>query len=128
MHTLKAWSKRDWRKKDRNSMNKNLIQKLLGDRETRMLIANDFASALQDAMSKPELFVFDEVMCSVLNKLNDIPLEGDMITIEVSDQMWVRGEYVHTRTDGKVAVVSQTPPKIYAGKRVDLVIKSEEGK
>lgn len=107
-------------------MNKNLIQELLIDRETRILIANDFASALAEAHSKPDLFVFDEIMCSTLKKLNNIPIEGEVITIEVSDHMWVRGEYVHTRDDGRVAVVTQRPSQRYAGKRVDLVVKGEE--
>ena len=52
-----------------------------------------------------------------------------MITIEVSNHMWVRGEYVRTEPDGQVAVVDRngTWDKFYAGKRVDLVINGGEG-
>ena len=106
-------------------MNKKLIQELLSDRKTRILIANDFASALQDALSKPECFVFDEVMCSILNKLNNIPIEGETVTIEVSDYMWVRGEYVRTEPDGRVEVLSSFGVP-YTGKRVNLTTTRTE--
>ena len=109
-------------------MNKNLIQELLDDRETRILIANDFASGLQDAMSKPELFVYDEIMCSTLNKLNNIPIEGETITIEVSDYMWVRGEYVRTQENGRimVSITDSFGAKSYSGERVDLITTRTE--
>jgi hypothetical protein len=107
-------------------VNKKLIQELLSDRETRMLISNDFASALAEAHSKPDLFVFDEIMCSTLKKLNNRPIKGEVITIEVSDYMWVRGEYVRTRDDGKVAVIVPGLPGNYTGERVDLTTTRTE--
>jgi hypothetical protein len=103
-------------------MDKKLIQQLLGDDDTRWAIE----TAIALSMDSDALF-YDDIMLVALNKLNDTLVRGDMVTIEVSDHMWVRGEYVYTRDDGKVAVLTQRSAKNYAGKRVELVIKGEEG-
>jgi len=111
-----------------NDMNKELIQQLLGDEETRCLIADTFGQLVDDAVD--DEFGYDDMMIDALNKLNNILVVGDMITIEVSDHMWVRGKYVRTEPDGRVQVRTSDPRKvlyIYTGKRVDLVVKGEEG-
>ena len=102
-------------------MNKKLIQQLLDDDETRAQISIAFGLAVDASFDQ----LYDGIMINVLNKLNDTLVQGDMITIEVSYHMWVRGEYVRTRDDGKVEVLSATVP--YEGKRVDLVVKDHEG-
>jgi hypothetical protein len=107
-------------------MNKKLIQQLLDDDETRARIAVMFGQMADDA-AHDELS-YDDLMVEALNKLNDILAVGEMITIEVSEYMWVRGEYVRTEPNGEVAVHVVGPwNKFYAGKRVDLVIKAKEG-
>jgi len=52
-----------------------------------------------------------------------------MITIEISDHVWVRGEYLRTLDDGRLVVDVPELPVLRPihGKRVDLVIKGEEG-
>ena len=102
-------------------MNKKLIQELVNDDETREQISIAFGLAVDASFDQ----LYDGIMINVLNKLNDTLVQGDMITIEVSYHMWVRGEYVRTRDDGKVEVLSATVP--YEGKRVDLVVKDHEG-
>jgi hypothetical protein len=104
-----------------NDMNKNLIQQLLGDDETRWAIE----TAIALSMGSDALF-YDDIMVVALNKLNDTLVRGEMITIEVSGHMWVRGQYVRTEPDGKVEVLSSFGV-LYTGKRVDFVVKSEEG-
>jgi len=105
-------------------MNKKLIQQLLDDDETMTEIANDFGFALDTA---DDGYLYDDLMRASLNKLNDIPVKGDMIAIEVSDHMWVRGNYLHTNPDGKLVVQAGNWCKKIAGKRVDLVVEGEEG-
>ena len=110
-------------------MNKKLIQQLLDDDETRLEIAiavGDATAANEDGL------LYGDLMINALNELNDTLVQGDMVTIEVSDHMWVRGEYVRTRDDGKVEVLSAfgklyTGTVPYEGKRVDLVVKDHEG-
>jgi len=106
-------------------MNKKLIQELLNDEETR----DQIALMIDEVGTSPEFrgIVIQEILRKALDKLNDTLVQGDMVTIEVSDHMWVRGEYVRTRDDGKVEVLSAFG-KLYTGKRVDLVVKSEEGR
>jgi hypothetical protein len=109
-----------------NDMDKKLIKQLLDDDETRARIAVMFGQMADDA-AHDELS-YDDLMVEALNKLNDILAVGEIITIEVSDYMWVRGEYVRTEPNGEVAVHVVGPwNKFYAGKRVDLVIKAKEG-
>ena len=104
-------------------MNKALIQQLLDDKETRRAIAAPF-------------LIGEGSMLDALNKLIDEPVVGDVITIEVSHHMWVRGEYVCAEPDGRllVSIPGKNPgscvtnEEIYAGKRVDMVIKGEEGR
>jgi hypothetical protein len=107
-------------------MNKKIIKQLLDDKETRARIAVMFGQMAHDAAP---FWIEDDTMLAALNKLNDEPVKGEMITIEISDHMWVRGEYVRTEPDGQVAVAYRngTWDKFYAGKRVDLVIKAKEG-
>ena len=105
-------------------MNKTLIQELLNDDETRRAIA-------------ATLGIEDGPMRWTLNKLNDEPAKGEVIIIEVSPDMWVRGKYVRTEPSGEMVVEvpenrSDEPfaryyQKYYQGKRVDLVIKAKEG-
>ena len=104
-------------------MNKKLIQELVNDDETREQISIAFGLAVDASFDQ----LYDGIMINVLNKLNDTLVQGDMITIEVSYHMWVRGEYVRTEPDGKLEVAIQRPPGIYEGKRVDLVVKDHEG-
>jgi len=104
-------------------MNKALIQQLLDDKETRRAIAAPF-------------LIGEGSMLDALNKLIDEPVVGDVITIEVSHHMWVRGEYVCAEPDGRllVSIPGKNPgscvanEEIYTGKRVDMVIKGGEGR
>jgi hypothetical protein len=108
-----------------NDMDKKLIQQLLDDDDTRLEIAIAIGVAvdLNDDGS-----LYDDLMINALNELNDIPVKGEMITIEVSDHMlWVRGAYIRTESGGKIAVSVPGVPGHYTGKRVELVIKGEEG-
>ena len=106
-----------------NDMNKNLIQQLLDDDETRV----EIAIAIGDAIGADEDgSLYGDLMIHALNELNDTLVEGEMITIEVSGHMWVRGQYVRTEPDGKVEVLSSFGVP-YTGKRVELVVKGEEG-
>jgi hypothetical protein len=41
--------------------------------------------------------------------------------------LWVRGAYIRTESGGKIAVSVPGVPGHYTGKRVELVIKGEEG-
>jgi uncharacterized Fe-S cluster-containing radical SAM superfamily enzyme len=96
-------------------MNKELIRQLRDDKETRRAIADPFG-------------IGDDAMLAALNTLSNEPVKGEMITIEVSGYMWVRGKYVCTATDGRVQVrTSDWDHEIYEGKRVALVIKGEKG-
>ena len=109
-------------------MDKKLIQQLLDDDETRAQISIPFGLAVDADDGR----VYDCLMINVLNKLNDTLVEGDIITIKMSDHMWVRGEYVETHPiDGRVQVRISDPNSywkgLYCGKRVDLVIKDHEG-
>ena len=112
-----------------NDMNNKLIQELLDDKETR----DALWAALMEA-DDTGINIHD-LMLAALNKLNDTLVKGDMITIEVSDYMWVRGEYFRTTPSGGVVVelpanrseIIGAHAKYYQGKRVDLVIKGEEG-
>ena len=106
-------------------MNKKLIQELLDDPETRLEIASLFGFKMEGDDCHRTSWDHDDIMINALNKLNDTLTVGDIITIEVSNHMWVRGEYVRTEPDGQVAVVDRngTWDKFYAGKRVDLVVK-----
>jgi hypothetical protein len=104
-------------------MNKKLIQQLLDDDETRV----EIAIAIGDAINADEDgSLYGDLMIHALNELNDTLVEGEMITIEVSGHMWVRGEYVRTEPDGKVEVLGRQRLR-YTGKRVELAIKGEEG-
>jgi hypothetical protein len=107
-------------------MNKKLIQQLLDDDETRDQIA-----LMIDKVGTSADFcgmVIQEILRKALDKLNDTLVEGDMVTIEVSDHMWVRGAYIRTRDNGVVDVgVPGISGYSRSGKRVDLVVKGEEG-
>ena len=113
-------------------MNNKLIQELLDDKETR----DALWAALMEA-DDTGINIHD-LMLAALNKLNDTLVKGDMITIEVSDYMWVRGKYLGMKPDGRSLVSIFGNPgtcpgscvaneEIYAGKRVDMVIKAKEG-
>jgi hypothetical protein len=104
-------------------MDKKLIQQLLDDDETRVEIAIAFGYA---TAANEDGLLYGDLMINALNELNDTLVEGEMITIEVSGHMWVRGEYVRTEPDGKVEVLGRQRLR-YTGKRVDLVIKDHEG-
>jgi hypothetical protein len=112
-------------------MDKKLIQQLLDDDETRVEIAIAIGHAVDandDANDDGSLY--DGLMINALNELNDTLVEGDMVTIEVSDHMWVRGNYLYTTPDGQLVVMAgdwNAWCKKFEGKRVDLVIKGEEG-
>lgn len=110
-------------------MNKKLIQELLDDPETRLEIASLFGFKMEGDDSHRSSWDYDDIMVETLNEASYTLAKGDMITIEVSNHMWVRGEYVRTEPDGQVAVVDRngTWDKFYAGKRVDLVVKGEKG-
>jgi hypothetical protein len=105
-----------------NDMDKKLIQQLLDDDETRAALADKLLLRLPDERNVNYHYHIREA----LEDLNDTLVEGDMVTIEVSDHMWVRGEYVRTEPDGKVEVLGRQRLR-YTGKRVDLVIKDHEG-
>ena len=109
-------------------MDKKLIQQLLHDDETRAQISIAFGLAV-DA---DDDHLYDGLMTNVLNKLNNTLVKGDMVTIEVSEGgmwvrggTWVRGTYISTKKTGDVIVCRLGG--IYAGKRVDLVVKDHEG-
>jgi hypothetical protein len=106
-------------------MNKKLIQQLLDDDDTRV----EIAIAMGDAVdANDNRLLYGDLMINALNELNNIPVEGEMITIEVSEHMWVRGEYIRTRDNGVVDVsVPGIPGHLHSGKRVVLVIKDHEG-
>ena len=97
-------------------MNTKLIKKLLDDEETRRAIAAPFG-------------IGDDSMLAALKTLSNEPVVGDMITIEISDHVWVRGEYLRTLDDGRLVVDVPELPVLRPihGKRVDLVIKAKEG-
>jgi len=101
-------------------MNKAIIQQLLDAEETRCLIADTFGQLVDDAVG--DELGYDDLMLAALNKLNDEPVVGDVITIEVSDHMWVRGEYLRTLPDGRVVVnvIVGIGKKLYKGKRIKL--------
>jgi hypothetical protein len=111
-----------------NEMDKKLIQQLLDDDETR----DQIALMIDEVGTSPEFrgIVIQEIVRKSLDKLNNTPVKGEVITIEVSDHMWARGEYLDTLTDGQVAVGNGVGPwiTVYKGKRVELVVKGEEGK
>ena len=108
-------------------MNKKLIQQLLDDDETRAQIA----IAIGRAVDAYDDHFYDGLMINALNELNATLVKYDMITIQVSDSMWVRGEYLKTNSDGRVQVRTPDPnfplKAFYTGKRVDLVVKDHEG-
>ena len=114
-------------------MDKELIKQLLEDGETRLEIASGFGLKMEDCDHPKKIsWDYDDIMVETLSKLNDTLAVGDMITIEISDHVWVRGEYVRTAASGDVVV--EVPSEIkalhsgyYQGKRVDLVIKAKEG-
>jgi hypothetical protein len=112
-----------------NDMDKKLIQQLLDDDETRVEIAIAIGLAVDaNDEANDDGSLYDDLMINALNELNDIPVKGEMITIEVSDHMlWVRGAYIRTESGGKIAVSVPGVPGHYTGKRVELVIKGEEG-
>ena len=103
-------------------MNNKLIQELLDDKETR----DALWAALMEA-DDTGINIHD-LMLAALSKLNDEPAVGDVITIEVSDHMWVRGEYLCTEPDGRllVSIPGKNPgscvanEEIYKGKRIKL--------
>jgi hypothetical protein len=108
-------------------MNKKLIQQLLDDDDTRLAIADTFGLITADIFNA---HCYDDLMVEALDKLNDTLVNGDMITIEVSDHMWVRGNYLYTNPDGQLVVMAGDWTawcKKFEGKRVDLVIKDHEG-
>ena len=110
-------------------MNKKLIQGLLDDPETRLEIASLFGFKMEGDDCHRTSWDHDDIMINALNKLNDTLTVGDMITIEISDHVWVRGEYLRTLDDGRLVVDVPELPVLRPihGKRVDLVIKGEEG-
>ena len=110
-------------------MNKKLIQELLDDPETRLEIASLFGFKMEGDDCHRTSWDYDDIMINALNKLNDTLTVGDMITIEISDHVWVRGEYLRTLDDGRLVVDVPELPVLRPihGKRVDMVIKGEEG-
>ena len=106
-------------------MNKAIIQQLLDAEETRARLAVVFGQAVDSSDAES---YYDDLMVEALNKLNDILAVGEMITIEVSDHMWVRGEYLCTEPDGRllVSIPGKNPgscvanEEIYTGKRIKL--------
>jgi hypothetical protein len=116
-------------------MNKKLIQQLLDDDKTRLAIARMFRFKMEGDDRHKSSWDYDDLMISALNKLNDTLVKGEMITIEVSHHMWVRGEYVCAEPDGRllVSIPGKNPgscvtnEELHAGKRVDLAVKGEEG-
>jgi hypothetical protein len=107
-------------------MNKAIIQQLLDDKETRCVIADTFGRLVDDAVD--DELGYDDLMRGALNKLNDTLVVGEMITIEVSDHMWVRGGYICPEHDGRllVSIPGKNPgscvanEEIYAGKHIKL--------
>jgi hypothetical protein len=107
-----------------NDMDKKLIQQLLDDDETRV----EIAIAMGDAVdANDNRLLYGDLMIHALKELNNTLVEGDMVTIAVSDHMWLRGPYIRTESGGKIAVSVPGVPGHYTGKRVELVIKGEEG-
>ena len=117
-------------------MNKKLIQELLDDPETRLEIASLFGFKMEGDDCHRSSWDYDDIMVETLNEASYTPVVGDMITIEVSNHMWVRGEYVRTEPDGRllVSIPGKTPvykvtnEEIYAGERVDMTVKGEKGR
>jgi hypothetical protein len=107
-------------------MNKKLIQQLLDDEETRLEIAIAFGQAVGPAKPKTRS-LYGDLMIHALKELNNTLVKGDMVTIAASDHMWVRGAYIRTESGGKIAVSVPGVFLHYTGKRVELVIKGEEG-
>ena len=105
-------------------MDKKLIQQLLHDGCTRLAI-DEACDRIR--IKSPDVPPWGGVMQAALSELINRPLQGDMITVEVSDHMWVRGAYIRTANGGKIAVSVPGLPGHYTGKRVDLVVKGEEG-
>jgi hypothetical protein len=103
-------------------MDKKLIQQLLDDDDTRLEIAIAIGVAvdLNDDGS-----LYDDLMVNALKELNNTLFEGEMVTIEALLPMRVRGAYIRTR-DGGVVDVS-VAGHVSSGKRVDLVVKGEDG-
>ena len=104
-------------------MNKKLIQQIMGDEETRCLIADTFGQLVDDAVD--DELGYDDLMrgaLAALSKLNDEPAVGEMVTIEVSPHIWVRGEYVRTLDGGRmvVDVPELTILRPIHGKRIKL--------
>ena len=118
-----------------SDMNKKLIQQLLDDDETRLDIASMFGVKLEGYDCPKSSWDYDDIMVKALNELNGTPVKGEMITIQVSPNMWVRGKYYCTAPSGEIVVETSVNRskiigasyKYYQGKRVDLVIKGEEG-
>jgi len=110
-------------------MNKKLIKQLLEDDETRVEIASLFGFKIEGDDSPKSSWDYDDIMVEALNKLNDILAVGEMITIEISDHIWVRGEYLRTLDDGRLVVDVPELPVLRPihGKRVELVVKGKEG-
>jgi hypothetical protein len=113
-------------------MNKKLIQQLLEDDETRLEIASLFGFKMEGDDCHRSSWDYDDIMVETLNEASDTLAVGDMITIEASDYMWVRGGYLRnvTPADGRVVVLVPTDVgrQLYTGKRVGLVVKGEEEK
>ena len=103
-------------------MNKKLIQELLDDPETRLEIASLFGFKIEGDDSPKSSWDYDDIMVEALNKLNDEPAVGEMVTIEVSPHIWVRGEYVRTLDGGRmvVDVPELTILRPIHGKRIKL--------
>ena len=117
-------------------MNKKLIQELLDDPETRLEIASLFGFKMEGDDCHRSSWDYDDIMVKTLNDASYTPVVGDVITIEVSNHMWVRGEYICTEPDGRllVSIPGKTPvykvtnEEIYAGERVDMTVKGEKGR
>ena len=103
-------------------MNKKLIQELLDDPETRVEIASLFGFKIEGDDSPKSSWDYDDIMVEALNKLIDIPVVGEMVLIEVSDHMWVRGKYVRAGLSGMVVEVPSKglSSKYYQGKHIKL--------
>ena len=110
-------------------MNKELIQQIMGDEETRCLIADTFGQLVDDAVD--DELGYDDLMrgaLAALSKLNDEPVKGEMIMVETSSGEWEIGKYICTQADGRMAVIATyANPKTYAvneeiyiGKRIKL--------
>ena len=92
-------------------MNKKLIQELLDDPETRLEIASLFGFKMEGDDCHRSSWDYDDIMVETLNDASYTPVVGDVITIEVSNHMWVRGEYICTEPDGRllVSIPGKTP-------------------